>query len=218
MSILFCTPMYGGMCTEAYFKSCIGLQSALIQTGVEYDWYTGVNESLVTRARNACVHAFLKDTAYRYMMFIDADIGFAADDVAKLWNLQAPVAVAAYAMKTPAMPKLSAWVDGRLVGGLDKFKEPVAVDYAGTGFMMISRDCLEKMCAAYPETRHMEGPKGEERFALFDTEIVEDGGKRFYASEDYLFCRRWRKLGGEVLLEPTIRLQHMGSFAYEGKS
>ena len=201
---------------------CLKLQDSFIRNGFDYDWFTGINESLVTRARNACVDAFLNEPDYQrleYMMFIDADIGFEPDDVARLWNLQAPVSVAAYAMKSPNKPKLSAWVNGRLVGNLGRFKKPIEVDYAGTGFMMISRNCIEQMCAIYDDTKHCEGAEQKERYALFDTEIVTDPrtGIRFYASEDYLFCHRWRKMGGKILMDPSIRLKHWGAYAFEGK-
>ena len=57
--------------------------------------------------------------------------------------------------------------------------------------------------------------KSEEQkfcYALFDCG-VEEGE---YLSEDWLFCSRWRKLGGSVYMNITIPLTHTGSVDYKG--
>ena len=37
-----------------------------------------------------------------------------------------------------------------------------------------------------------------------------------YLSEDYTFCRRWQKTGGEIWLDLSTRLNHCGSYTFEG--
>ena len=37
-----------------------------------------------------------------------------------------------------------------------------------------------------------------------------------YLSEDYAFCRRWQKIGGEVWLDPLVELDHVGHFTFNG--
>jgi len=82
---------------------------------------------------------------------------------------------------------------------------------AGTGFMCITREAIEKLIAALPEIEYeAEQGKGT-RWALFDCAIVD--GR--YLSEDYLFCRRWQDIGGEVwcdVASPT--LVHQGSYKF----
>ncbi len=137
MSLLIVTPCYGGQCTTQYLQSCLDLRAALTISNIEHDWLITTNESLVQRARNTSVATFLK-THYERMIFIDADIEFSANDVAKLWNLDADVAVGAYSMKKEGA-KVSAWVNKeqiRLVD-LSELNEPTPVDYAGTSFMMM---------------------------------------------------------------------------------
>ena len=207
MSILFATPCYGGMVTAAHFRSCLELREELTRGGVEHDWLIQWNESLIQRARNNMAATFLK-TDFRKLMFIDADIEFRAEDVAKLWNLDADVAVGLYPMKRLDMP-LSAWRDGRLVERPAFPDEPFAVDYAGTGFMMIDRRVLEQMRGAWPNREHEEGNVGAS-FAWFDPRVEDD----IYLSEDYAFCKDWRSLGGEIVADPSIELFHHGTFAY----
>lgn len=203
-SILFCTPAYGGMVTEQHFRSCLNLKEELTKVGLPHDWLTGRNESLVHRARNEMTATFLK-TAHTHMMWLDADIEFQPEDVAKLWNLQEDVAVGFYAMKREGAP-VAAWRNGGLVRLDSCPAEPFEVDFAGTGFMMIRRNVIERVaetCQTY------EGLNGTVP-ALYMTPIV-DGGLE---SEDYNFCRKAREAGFKIIGDPSIKLGHIGQFRY----
>ena len=97
----------------------------------------------------------------------------------------------------------------------------IEVHDAGTGFMMIKREAILKLIAAHPEIKYnndVQMPGNDhlkDHFhALFDTGI--DPKDRRYLSEDYLFCRRWQALGGEIWLDPSISLNHYGSFCFQG--
>lgn len=203
--ILFCTPCYGGMVTEPHFASCLNLKESLTEMHVPHAWYTLGNESLVTRARNNCVRFFLNATDFSHLMFIDADIEFTPDDVGKLWHMDQDIAVGVYRMKKEGAA-YAAWVNGSLMEDLPE--GVLAVDYAGTGFMMIKREVFGKIAEANPHLKH-EDFDGD-TFAFFDTSI-EDGA---YLSEDYFFCKRWRELNGEIWMDPTVKLQHHGTKAY----
>ena len=204
MSILFCTPCYGGLVTEPHFRSCLKLKEDLTQAGIRHDWLTGRNESLVTRARNEMTASFLQ-TDFDYMFWLDADIEFSSQDVANLWNLQTDIAVGFYSMKLPSKP-LSAWKDGALVKLEDCPKQPFQVDYAGTGFMMISRRVIEKLSET---SETYEGPNGRVA-ALYMTPIHNDG----FESEDYFFCRKAREAGFWITGDPSIKLTHWGQIGY----
>jgi len=77
------------------------------------------------------------------------------------------------------------------------------------------------MIAAYPETRYKSlhafprsGQPSDNYYALFDCMIDPQTG--VYLSEDYAFCRRWRKCGGEIWLDLQGRLTHTGSLHFRG--
>lgn len=191
-----------------HFKSCMALKDAFHEAGFEHDWLITTNESLITRARDTSAAAFL-DTDFQKMLFIDGDIEFKPEDVAMLWNLDAPVAVGAYRLKHPGS-KLLAWISGELKEASD-YNEPTPVDFAGTGFMMIDRQVLEDMKAHVPE--YLEGRGADNKAArrkcwgFFQDPIMEDT----HLSEDYFFCLTYReKMGGEVLWHPHISLKHWG--------
>jgi len=92
------------------------------------------------------------------------------------------------------------------------------VRHAPTGFLMITRDVFENMMQAFPSTKYVDDVhflKPEENkfaYALFDC-AVEDG---HYFSEDWLFCSRWTKMGGEVYIDVSINLTHSGIEDFSG--
>lgn len=204
--------MYGHQCYMAYFNSCLALQESCLTSGLDVNWLTTGNESLVQRARNTSVMTFL-GTHYQKLMFIDADIEFQPEDVAKLWNMDADIAVAAYSMKRKDNP-LSAWADGKLLEIEESTPNPLTVDYAGTGFMMIDRGVFEKMKNEWPEIEHIEGQDLTPCWAFFDCKVEDDKGKRVYLSEDYYFCKRARELGYEIKMDTSIRLGHWGTHRF----
>lgn len=188
------------MVTAAHFRSCLNLKEELTNQGIRHDWLIGVNESLVHRARMEMTASFL-DTNHSHMMWLDADIEFEPTDVANLWNLETDIAVGFYAMKRPDMP-LSAWLNGKIVKLEDCPQQPFAVDYAGTGFMLLSRKVIETLAKT---SGSYEGPHGRVP-ALYLTPVHDDS----LESEDYHFCRKAREAGFKIIGDPSIRLGHWG--------
>ena len=200
MSIFFASPMYGAKCFGQFHKSAMETAIELTKAGLPFTWSTPWNESLIPGARNNIVAEFLK-TDFQTLFFIDGDIQFSVEDVSKLWNMDKDVSCGAYKMKVDGS-LLTVWKDGQLKE-IEKSRDPMKVDYAGTGFMLIKRSVIEDMIIQYPETNYEE--KGE-KYAIFDTMIDGD----VYLSEDYTFCKRWRDMDGEIWCDPTIKLTHWG--------
>jgi hypothetical protein len=239
--LFIATPCYGGQLTEPYFKSILRLVFFCDRNSIPLHFATIANESLITRARNTLV-AFFLNSDCSHLFFIDADIEFNVEDVIKLMVADKDVAVGAYPKKginwdtvkkyvetTPNSSAADIGVAGseyainfnftgnnfqvNVQDGLIDLKD------AGTGFMMIKRSVIEKMCAAHPELQYNNDINVDKEldkftYALFDTII--DGDARRYLSEDYTFCRRWQKMGGQIWLDPSIVLNHYGSYAYRG--
>ena len=92
------------------------------------------------------------------------------------------------------------------------------VRHLATGFMMIKRKTIERMMEAFPSTKYIDDvsfldpAENEFAYALFDCG-VEDG---HYLSEDWLFCNRWRNLGGKVFVNVGINLTHSGIEDFKG--
>lgn len=92
------------------------------------------------------------------------------------------------------------------------------VKHAATGFLMIQRDVFHKMFQAFPSTKYtddvsfLEPAENEYAYALFDC-CVEDG---HYLSEDWVFCSRWTKMGGDIWIDVSINLTHTGIESFNG--
>lgn len=92
------------------------------------------------------------------------------------------------------------------------------VKHLATGFMMIKRKLLTNMMKAFPSTKYtddinfLKQNENEMAYALFDCG-VEDG---HYYSEDWMFCDRWSKMGGEIYADVSINLTHTGIEDYKG--
>jgi hypothetical protein len=92
------------------------------------------------------------------------------------------------------------------------------VKHLATGFMLIQRQVIEKMSKAFPSTKYtddvgfLHGDENKYAYALFDCG-VEEG---HYFSEDWLFCSRWTKMGGQIWIDVTVNLTHTGIEDYKG--
>jgi hypothetical protein len=243
--IFVATPCYGGALTEPYFRSTIKLLTFCNQHKIPLAFGTIANESLVTRARNVLVAYFLQSNFTR-LMFIDADIEYQVEDIVKLLYHDRDIAVGAYPKKgvnwsrirdaSRKAPDAEQWTERDIASFgsdyavnfkfVDQEKRQIAVERglvkvhdAGTGFMMIKRSVIDKMISAYPELAYNNDLNiGADLkglfYSFFDTMI--DPRDRRYLSEDYTFCRRWQALGGDIFLDPTISLNHYGSFCFQG--
>lgn len=239
------TPCYGGALTEPYFRSVIKLMTFFNSHKIPLAFGTIANESLVTRARNVLLAYFL-NSDYTHLMFVDADIEFKVEDMLKLYVHDKDVVVGAYPKKGVNWThiKNSIALDPKKelspqqVGALGsdyainfkfKSKETKTVEVengliklhdAGTGFMMIKREAILKMIDNHPELKYNNDVQmgnvdlKDNFYALFDT-MIDPVDKR-YLSEDYTFCRRWQAMGGEIYLDPSISLNHYGSFCFQG--
>lgn len=222
MKVLLATPCYGGNVMDNYLRSVLLLRDEATAQGISLSVFTMSGESLITRARNNIVATFLEGD-YTDLLFVDGDIGFEPEAAWRLLRSDHAVCAAPYPLKridweaaslgrTPQEARalsvdtvVNFAPETRV--GTDGFAR--ALD-AGTGFMRISRAALETLVMAYPELEY-EAEGGGIRWALFDT-MLDDGR---YLSEDYAFCRRWQKLGGQVMVDTAgPKLTHRGLYEY----
>lgn len=211
---IFCaTPMYGGMNHGLYCKSCLDLQTTMMQFGVEVRFSFLFNESLITRARNYLVDEFLRAEQFTHLMFIDSDIHYDPKNILSLLALDKDISGGPYPKKSVNWkniiaaiqkdPNISAEKLEQIVGeyvfnpapGTTNFSvhEPLSVLEIGTGFMMIKREVFTKFKEAYPEYHYKPDHSGQANFdgsryihAYFDTIIDSDKSLTGRGSDRYL--------------------------------
>ncbi len=206
-------PCYGGMMSEPTVTSLLRFILLAQQVGLNWSLDTMVNESLVTRARNNLMAKMMTNQQATHFMFIDADIRFEPDAPLKMMVCDKDVIGGLYPKKAlPVNYVINLQPQTKVQGDI------FTVDTMGTGFLMFKRHVYEKLIAAHPECKYVDdvglGKQFEPMmYSIFDCEIDERG---HYLSEDWLFCRRWAKLGGEIWAHGKVLLNHIGHYEFQG--
>ncbi len=245
--IFIATPCYGGQIGEPYFRSMMRLAILCNKYDIQFTVSTLANESLITRGRNTLVSFFMEHPDASHLFFIDADIEFDPNDLLRMVAYDRPITVGAYPKKAINWQSIieaarrneeetSETIEGHSSNYVVNFEfvtdedgnpqnqiqirdNLIKLKDAGTGFMCIQRDVIQKMFDAHPELKYANDINVDAKFekhmyALFDTMI--DPESRRYLSEDYTFCRLWQQMGGEVFLDPRTGLNHVGHYTFRG--
>jgi hypothetical protein len=245
--LMVCTPMYGGNCAGMFARSVADLSALCAQYGIPLQMYFLFNESLITRARNYCCDEFMRSPS-NHMMFIDSDIGFNPQDVIALMALQVQepekydIIGGPYPKKCISWEKIKTAVDKGVADEdpnvLEKFvgdyvfnpkggtqqiqiSEPCEVLEIGTGFMMVTKEAMQKFADFYPQhtyrpdhvrTEHFDGTR--EIMMYFQAEV--DPKSKRYLSEDYWFCQKAQEADLKTWFCPWMKLQHVGTYIFGG--
>jgi hypothetical protein len=237
LHLMLATPCFGGMVTQRYMKSTMELLLHGVRSGLAVTVELLGNESLIPRGRNVLVAKFLDHPAATHLLFVDADIGFEVAQVLRMLAFDEDVVAGMYPLKllewdvaararagagepleTACLRYLGVPCEGAARQEREGF---VTAEYAGTGFMLLRRAALQRMIAAYPETRYAfahtaAAPSASaNQYALFDCMIEPQ--TRHYLSEDYAFCHRWREIGGRIWLDTQGALEHVGAHGFAGR-
>lgn len=206
-------PCYGGMVSEPTMTSLLRFILLAQQAGLNWSLDTMVNESLVTRARNNLMAKMMTNTTATHFMFIDADIRFQPESILQMMAYEKDVIGGLYPKKAlPVNYVINLKPETKIQGDI------FTVDTMGTGFLMFKRKVYEDLIKAHPETKYVDdvglGKQYEPMmYSIFDCKIDARG---HYLSEDWLFCRRWQELGGEIWAHSKVLLNHVGHYEYAG--
>jgi hypothetical protein len=245
--LFLATPMYGGQCAGMFAKSIADLSALCTNYGIPIQFYFLFNESLITRARNYCADEFMRSGA-DHLMFIDSDIGFNPQDVIALMAMQIQdpdkydIIGGPYPKKCISWEKIKYAVDKGVAdqdpnvlerfvgdyvfnpkGGTQSIKisEPCEVLEIGTGFMMITKNAMQKFADFYPQYTYKPDHvrtaafDGSREIMMYFQAEVDPNSKR-YLSEDYWFCQKAQEAGLKTWFCPWMKMQHVGSYIFGG--
>ena len=206
-------PCYGGNVSEPTMTSLLRFILMAQQVGLNWSLDTMVNESLVTRARNNLMAKMMTNASATHFMFIDADIRFQPESILQMIACDKDVIGGLYPKKAlPVNYVINLKRETKVQGDI------FTVDTMGTGFLLFKRHVYEQLCKAHPECKYVDdvglGKQYEPTmYSIFDVAIDEKG---HYLSEDWLFCRRWSALGGEIWAHGKVLLNHIGHYEFVG--
>ena len=188
--------------------------------------YFNEQDSLISRARNVHLYKFLYEyTDCDYFVSIDSDLEIlncSPDDniFDKLVSHDKDFVGGLYAHKANPIKCASIPHDGSPVvfdTGLMKMR------WLSSGCWCIKRSAVEKLVKAYPELDYDgDGALADKKLHGVYIPYLYDVKKddfpnhdvklpyKKYLSEDWAFCSRWDKIGGEIYADTSIALLHIG--------
>jgi hypothetical protein len=230
------TPCHGGQVSAYYAASLLDLVLACQQRGVRLDWHLSDGGTDIALARENCVAAFLEEPEPTHFLFIDADIGFAADQVFRLLDFDAAFTAAAYPIKMLDWDRITTavgqhhsdpaaafyyaidWDGSRVIEARNGFAR---APYVGMGFVLIQRSALVRLAEAYAyawpslKAGNPVPVGGKPNCPGLFAPMIEPGTGR-YLSECFAFCRRWTDLGGQIWVDVQSKLTHVGPIPFRG--
>lgn len=190
-------PLHNGL----IHRHCV---AGMLQTQIAFrgrcDFETMVG-SILPRNRDILTAKFL-DSPATHMLCVDSDIGFTPIDVQQLLDTEKDFVSGCYSKKQPdrEIPaKLNGLVDNGVLGAV----------YAPAGFMLLSRECVERMVGAYRKYEYI--TEHGRAWAIWSPPV---GPGMPYVGEDIAFCNRWTDIGGSIWVHPGVVLNHYGDHCY----
>jgi len=219
--VMITCPTGGSIHTDTV-KSLLMLQADLQRRGLRHH-FNFSKSSFLPHGRAQVCGASLERGEYQqpyatkdvtHIFMVDSDIVFTPDDFWKLWNHNVPVVAGAYCYSTEA---LSRDEDKRIVAGtwdVEFFKvnytfpaytlgqarslaNPLLeVDWLGLGFALVRTEVFAKI--EYP---------------WFNSELIVIDDLRDTTSEDVGWCRKVKRAGYKILLDPSVKVGHQKTVA-----
>ncbi len=195
-----------------YARSLATTITALERCGIRWDYWQRAGDFHPDRAVNGTLRDFIKSDATDILM-IDADESWDASGVFRLLANPEEIVSGSYRMKN----KWSEYVgvlktrEGRPLGKMlqDGTALLEALRVPG-GFLRIKKTALLKFKEHYKELDAND--TGEDYFPFFER-IKVDGEVH---SQDYAFSRRWIEMGGQLWIDPNIKISHWGWTEHPG--
>jgi precorrin-6B methylase 2 len=205
--------VYIGVPTSGPIKSkavqcLVKLQRLFNEKGIDFVLDTSITNT-IHFIRNTMASRALESKS-DYLMFIDSDMVFDAEDILTLINSERPVTALGY-RKKKEIEEYCCLIESDEDGTPVVDDGWVELSAAGTGLMCIRSSVLKQMMEAYSH-RSYTTDNGEKRVAIFEYELHD--GK--YWGEDYTFCRRWRDMGGKIWMLPNAHTAHVGEYEFHG--
>lgn len=160
-------------------------------------------------ARNRLATAALAQ-GYDELMWIDSDIAFERDAVDRLRDHDLPICAGIYPKKAEASFAFHSYDKQMTVGSKGGLFEVV---YAATGFMHVRREVFETVQKQF-DLPMCNTSFGDPFVPYFMPQVIPYKEGHWYLAEDYSFCHRVRRCGYKILVDTTIRLFHIGRYAY----
>ena len=206
--VFLAVPVYGAL-PAVFVQSLWTSQSTLVAAGIEPDLEIHVGHAHVDDARNVLLRDFL-ETDCTDLVFIDADVGWQANDLVRLLGYDRDMVGGVYPLKQDA--------DGFPVRSLPDAVEAdgeglVEVEGVAAGFLRMRRHVVATLAAQARQFRNLnDGPERLNIPIVFERVVAD----KVRYSGDFALCLKWRATGGRVFVAPDMCLEHVGEHGWTG--
>lgn len=216
-------PAYTGQVHLATMRSIMTDTLALSDRGDKVTIFDESGNAMIADCRGLIVAKFL-DSSGTDLIFIDADVTWEAGSLLRLVDHPVDFVAGLYPQRRDPINYCVSWLPDPHLRGLWADPGTGLLEVAGVpaGCMRLTRAMLEKMTAAYEELNfYCEEAPNKTVCGLFESYWIRgvkvgDGIHNLKLGEDYAFCRRWKDIGGQVWIDPELRLGHIGFKTFIG--
>lgn len=203
MKVIFCIPTI-----KRPFQVCLDSLAASVPLIEEAGWEHGlVNEigsPYISNARATMLRKAL-DAKADVIVFIDHDLSWKPQDLLTLVETEGDVVSGNYRFKRDEESYMGTLIPD--INGIPRVRNDgcVLAHSIPAGFLKITKRAVNRFITAYPELCY--GDKFSPSVDLFNHGAHEG----VWYGEDFAFARRWRDLGGEIVIIPNLDLDHHNS-------
>jgi hypothetical protein len=210
MHVMIAIPAYTGVVHLATMRSLMTDTIELIRRGDTFTLVDDIGNALIADSRGVIATKFWESDA-DCLVFVDSDVTWQAGALLRLVDAPVDLCAGVYPNRKDPIAYPLHYLDRPQLWA-DPDTGLLEVKSVATGFLKLSRNCIGKMIQAYPEKHYYTAERDKQFYPLFD-HVFEDGYKW---GEDYSFCIRWGKIGGQVWVDPEIAMGHVGYKVFQG--
>jgi len=222
--VMLATPIAEKPCAS-YAVSLAATAQALTVSGIRFDIETLVGCCHVDDARNIIMRNFLQSDCTD-LFFIDADMGWSPNNVARLLRLPGDIIAGVYIKKSDDEDYPFHPYPGETHSNADGLYR---MPKAATGFMRIRRHVIQALYTREQEKGRLMWLDGDGAHLnklpvarICERGFVKELGLESYAADhasqsgDYVMCLKARSLGFDIYTQPDMAFNHSGEKTWHG--
>lgn len=211
-SVFIAIPCYSGLMAPQTEESVARAVEQMKALGWGVQIHRHIGDSVIVRARNVLLAQFLASSCTD-MVCLDDDLAWDGDELVRLVSHPEDFVAGGYRAKNDVENYFLGFLETPEIWSNERGL--IEVDRVPAGFLKLSRACVERMVTSFAHLAFDDpmAPNGQ-AWCLFNFELRHN---RLWG-EDYIFCVRWREIGGKVWIDPELTLSHVGKPDRDGNS
>lgn len=207
------TSFYSHVAYAPYIRSLVTTLGVLNGLGIKHDYLMRPSDFHIERAINNTLTEIMERDDFTDVLLIDSDESWEPEGVIRLLNHPEEIVGGSYRMKnswdqyTGSLKYENGVPVGRM---LNDGTALIEAERVAAGFLRIRVSALRKFHDHYQDLRSAE-PDGVK--TQFFSRMIADG---IVHCQDMAFSRRWKDMGGQLWIDPCIKIGHWGLTCHDG--